>query len=257
MLDPVLGGCVYFDPAKVESIKLEWFERGVRFLEQSGIPIRQIDVEGSSLLDMNEIHNYPKAVPTLRSSLASDKVTGLHLSAHRIPHTNIALKSEACASIDTKYGYAYLGVPPREDLDHHTILLQTLEMVQELPEIRYGIAFTRSAHQAPAFYARGMLGGTGQVPKEDQDTRDRIFSWFGEIRRQRRHLVGGFRSIYPAQLLSEAHRQVKVAEGPMVKDLGFGTWTQLEGGLWLWELDENELPKVKQMMDKAGLLLAA
>ncbi|QJW94885.1 hypothetical protein FTUN_2411 [Frigoriglobus tundricola] len=122
----------------------------------------------------------------------------------------------------------------------------------------YGIVYLRSNLFGPDRYAKGIMASSTKLPFEkDLPTRDRIFKWFGELRRDRRHLRGGFRSVYPVQLRSEAHRQMRLDTGVSVAELGLGTWTRVGDGLWLWELTDAEVTKAKALFERSGLLLAA
>jgi hypothetical protein len=125
-----------------------------------------------------------------------------------------------------------------------------------LPGVGYGIAFVRSNQLAPSFYACGLNGAGSRDPRPPIEITDRIGKFFQQVRFHKRHLVDGFRSIYPAQILNNQHREV-VVEAVRVADLPFGRWEQLPDGLWLWELNDAEVAEAMILFERAGLLLAA
>jgi hypothetical protein len=258
MTNPTLGAALYFEPVEAGPIPTAWLDEALRLLAQSSIPIHEASMSGAPDFVPKGAVPFPASETVIRAGLASGSAESVYLHGHPTRRNNLVLRCRATAGFSRNSGYSYLVVPERPGLTFSDLLLATHALTRLAAPCRYGIAYRRSAHLSPSLYARGMLGESLEAPdKEDLETGDRIFRFVDEINRTRRHLRGGFRSIYPAQLLSEAHRQVRLVTGETVAELKFGTWTAVEDGLWLWELEGSELMEAKALFEVSGLLLAA
>jgi hypothetical protein len=256
MTDPTVCAALYFDPKEVGPISVAWLDEALRLLAQSQVPLRQFEVHGvPGGFVQDQAEPLPQRLDRLRAALSAGRAESLRLYAHPVDRTtSLVLCWRASAGIGYERGDGFLGVPVRPGLTFKDHLLATYSLTRLVAPCRYGIAYLRSAHLAPAFYARGMLGNSLEAPDwEDSDTGGRIYRFSGETR----HLQGMLRSVYPVQLLSEAHRSARLTDGRPVAELGLGRWTQVEGGLWLWELNEEEMPIATQALERAGLILAA
>ncbi len=258
MGDLIVGAAVYFDPTAVGPVPVDWLDEALRLLALNRVPVSEFETVGAVTLDETEIQPYPPNADRLRAALASDPVQIVCLRC-RESETALAVQRQAMVEINGRFGFAFLGLPVEAGLDLKGALLATHRLTRMVARPSYGIAYLRSGRFSPNGYAMGInAGSTLNFPApEDLPTRDRIFKWFGELRRDRRYLRGGFRSIYPVQLLSEAHRQAKLDSGVTVAELGLGTWTPVEDGMWLWELNDAEVVEAKALLERAGLLLAA
>jgi hypothetical protein len=257
MTDPTVCAALYFEPTEAGPIPVTWLDEALRLLAQTGIPVRESEITGVPGFAQDETQPFGPNEVGIRAALSSGGARSIRLYAHPSHQEGYVLCWRASAGVGLRWGDGFLGVPARIGPSLKQNLLAAYALTRLVAPCRYGIAYLRSTHLAPAFYARGMLGSSDEAPDwEDLATRDCIFR-FGTVMKQKRHLEGGFRSVYPAQLLSEAHRQAKLDDGRGVAEIGLGVWTPTEGGLWLWELNDEELPLAKAIMERSGLLLAA
>jgi hypothetical protein len=65
----------------------------------------------------------------------------------------------------------------------------------------------------------------------------------------RRYLTGMFRGAYAASLLSDAHVKAPV------RSVGLGKLSEIQEGIWLWELAPEQIPVAQELLDKAGLII--
>jgi hypothetical protein len=257
MTDPALGAALYFRSEDSRPIPVEWLDEALRLLALTGIPVHESSVVGIPGFDPDWTQPFPENEAAIRAGLTSNSAESIYLHGHPAIRTNLALRSSISAGLSRKSGYAFVVVPERVETTCAELLLATHQLTRLVAPCRYGIAYRRSARLAPSLYARGMLGGWGDdADKEELATSDRIFRFVGEVSRTRRHLRDGFRSIYPAQLLSDAHRQVRLNTGETVGELKLGVWTAVEDGLWLWVLRDTELIHAKELFEQSDLLLA-
>jgi hypothetical protein len=258
MTDPTVCAALYFDRAEAGPIPVAWLDEALRLLAQTGIPVHESSITGVPGFDPERTQPFAPNQAGLRAGLASGSAQSIYLLGHPSRQEGLTLRCRTSAAINCNYGYSYVGVPEQPGLTPRELLLATYALTRLVTPCRYGIVYRRSAHLSPSLYARGMLGDSGEAPdKEDLETTDRIFRFVGEMQRGKRHLRGGFRSVYPAQLLCEAHRATRLPDGTTIAELGLGVWTPVAGGLWLWELTDTELASAKELMEHAGLLLAA
>jgi hypothetical protein len=258
MDDLIVGAAVYFDPEAADAVPVGWLDEALRLLALNRVPVSEFETVGASTLDETEIQSYPPNAERLCAALASDPVKIVILRC-RESETALAIRRQAVAEINGRFGFAFLGLPVEAGLDLKEALLATHRLARLVAQPAYGIAYLRRGRFAPGGYAEGInAGSTLEFPApEDLQTRDRIVKWFIEMGHERRYLRGGFRSVYPVQLLSEAHRQARLDTGVTVAELPLGQWTPTEDGMWLWELTDAELTEAKALFERSGLLLAA
>jgi hypothetical protein len=258
MDDLIAGAAVYFDPAAAGSVPVRWLDEALRLLALNGVPVREFETVGASTLDETQIQSYPPNAERLRAALASDPVKIVCLWC-RESDTALAIRRQAVAEINGRFGFAFLGLPVEAGLDLKGALLATHRLARMVAPPGYGIAYLRSGRFSPNGYARGYSAvSTLEFPApEDRQTGDRIGRWHTEMVLNGHYPQDKFRSVYPVQLLSAAHRQARLDTGVTVAELGLGTWTLVEDGMWLWELTDPELAEAKALFDRSGLLLAA
>ena len=122
----------------------------------------------------------------------------------------------------------------------------------------YGIGYSRSALKAPCMYAVDIHGGVLHPdPNEPREERERIGCWYRELlfASRRRHLKGYFRDVYPANLLSTAHVNAPLGESKTLLTAGWGRFTPIDEGLWIWAVADEDIPKARAALHQAGLLL--
>jgi hypothetical protein len=124
---------------------------------------------------------------------------------------------------------------------------------------RYGIAYLRSSLLAPCMYAIGIGGGVhSALSKESEEDRERNGAWFRELLDSDegcRHLTGHFRDVYPANLLSTAHVNARVGRSRTLLTAGWGTFTPIDEGLWIWTVPEKDIPKARTALIRAELMI--
>jgi hypothetical protein len=121
---------------------------------------------------------------------------------------------------------------------------------------RYGIGYSRSSLKAPCMYAIGIIGGAAYPdPNDAEEDLDRIACWLHELRGPRRHLNGYFRNIYPVNLLSTEHVNTQVGENKTLLTAGWGEFNQIDDGLWIWTVPDEDIPKARDALLRAMVLL--
>jgi hypothetical protein len=225
-------------------------------LEKTAIPLRQTEVVGAQLLDPDRIHDYAAVKSVIATSVQKGTVPRMAVYGADLLQENLVLSCDTCYHFKGDWGVTSIGWPLRFGPSPATILRLLHAAMSGLPGIGYGIAFVRSNQLAPSFYACGSIGRAHRGPRLSVQITDRIGNFFQQIHKHKRHLVDGFRSIYPAQILNDRHREVMI-EGVRVADLPFGQWERLPDGLWLWELSDTEVAEAMALFQRAGLLLAA
>lgn len=257
MADQILSAALYFDPRSARSVTAEVLDTAVTLLTPSQIPIREFEISGASLFPKPVVYPFPpKSWKRLQTALVTQHPTSFALYAHATK-TDLPMSWQASVGIDWKAGYVFLGALLDCLRGARAVLEEALPLCRLIAPCRYGIAFVRSERLDPAGYAHGIVGGFSETLQIDDATSLRIGQWNRELRTSRRYLRGWFRSVYPAQLLSEQHREAPLTDGREVADCGLGTWEEVEEALWCWELSEEELPKAHELLSEAGLLLGA
>ncbi len=257
MVDPIVGAAVYFDPKAVGPVTVEGLDEALRLLALSNVPVREFETVGSPTFD-EELRPYPPNARRLREALASEPVKILRLCCHATKLEDLVAQWQALAEINGRYGCIFLGMPPEAGLSLKEVLVAVHRLARTIVRSYYGIAYLRSNLFGPGQYAKGMIDRSTKLPfPEDLPTRERIGRWHTEKLLSGHYPQDQFRSVYPVQLLSEAHRQAKLDTGVTVAESGLGTWTPAEDGLWLWELTAAELVEAKALFERSGLLLAA
>ena len=256
MVDPILGAAVYFNPSSAR-VAAEWLDGSLALLARSGAPVRVFGTDGVSGLESDVLHPYPPYAERLRSALQSKPC--MHLELHALAkELEAILQPQGTAQFSGEFGVAFIGLPPGAGLRPGELLQEVYRLARVTVRARYGIAYFRSNLFGPAQYAKGILGKSTTLPFEDDPlARERIRKWLQHKLQGNAYPQDGFRSVYPAQLVSDVHRTARVDTGQTVADLGLGTWTPADDGLWLWELTDDEVTEAKAILDRSGLLLAA
>jgi hypothetical protein len=219
--------------------------------------VREFETVGSPTFD-EELRPYSPNAERLRKALASESVKILRLCCHATRLEDLVAQWQALAEINGRFGCVFLGLPPEAGLDLKEALSAVYRLAQTIVRPYYGIGYLRSNLFGPDDYAKGIMGKSTKLPfEEDLPTRERVGRWHIEKILQGHYPQDKFRSIYPVQLLTAAHRQARLDTGVTVAELGLGTWAPVEGGLWLWELTDAEVTEAKALFERSSLLLAA
>ncbi len=256
-VENTLTAALYFDSApEPVRIRSEWLNAITVLLERTAIPIRQAEVVGVARRVANQMPDYAEDKVVIEAAVAAGGVPRMALYGADLPQENLVLECDSSFHFKGDWGVVSIGWPAKLGPTPSQILRSLHTAMTGLPSIGYGIAFVRSNQLAPSFYACGTNGAGSRNPRLPYAVKDRIGKFFQQVQSHKRHLVDGFRSIYPAQILNDRHREVLV-EGTRVADLPFGQWEQLPDGLWLWELSDAEVAEAMALFEHSGLLLAA
>lgn len=259
-LPEMTSAAIHFDPAAVDRVPPDWADEAVRLLALSGLPLRKFEAASNPGYEKARVVLDPTSVGPLRDALAAAPAVFASLWARK-SERNEDLVGQAVAEVDVKTGLGLLVFPASVGLSLRDTLMAAYRLTRLLAPAVYGIAFPRpGGWQSPISYALGMGSEKqfGHLTQEELETSELIGKWRDELLwGGRRHLRGGFRSVYPVQLVSEAHRQARLETGQTVGDLPLGTWTPFEDGLWIWELGEEEVFPAWDALQRSGLLLAA
>jgi hypothetical protein len=249
------SAALYSEPDAPGYVSLEWLD-GVRaFFRSNGLHIREYGVSATSVCGEGS-YAFRDGDPQLYAAVRTGAVRYLELYCHSQPRRDLVFGWEAVAHVSLSKGDAHLGLPASLGMTHEELLRQTYALAMPLIAWRYGIAYSRSALKAPDLYAVGILGGVLYPDPEDTaEDKQRVGCWGRELLFDRRHLRGYFRDVYPANLLSAAHVDAPLGAKKTLRTVGLGKLTEIDAGLWLWTVPEEELPKARSALQQAGLLL--
>jgi hypothetical protein len=191
--------------------------------------------------------------------VAEGKVLAVELNAHRELDRSLALRWEASADINLERGSAFVGVPESSSLSKGELLRSFYAACKSLAPWRYGIGYALSTARAPGLFAVGMSGGmtSDDVVRFEDDPafRKRVTLWREEHWGERRFLHGMFRDVYAANLLTEEHVRARLKDGTPLLEAGWGTFEELDPGVWLWEVPSEEYLEARAALREVGLLV--
>lgn len=137
-----------------------------------------------------------------------------------------------------------------------------LKLVKDLSaffEHSYGYVFQRSFKMGPIFYPFGVITGFSfkqKFPEEDQIT---AWSNIGTLKhsKYKPHFI---RDVYRLNFLSPQHLDGPVAGGTLRDWIKAsperGTLEPVVGDLWCWEVEEENIPKVREDLKPHNILIA-
>jgi hypothetical protein len=266
-----ISAAIYFASEPRASIPMHWLDSASEFFaEHSLSPVLFSTEDGGHLSgdcyvlaehggNIIDDDGYVLAArgTELVEALRDGAITGLYLDS---PRSISAGRSDwrAAASVSLIYGLFYVGLDDALISNPAELLRRAYGIAEGTFNVRYGIAYSLPLAGDPACFA---IGHPKQSPMEVLEmirhrpewghrkrTPDEL--WRDELIGEKRHLTGLFRGAYPANILSDTHlRRVDPSS------LGVGAISPLGAGLWLWEIDESEIPEAQDALDKAGVLI--
>lgn len=116
----------------------------------------------------------------------------------------------------------------------------------------YGIYYTMPFACGPLYYALGI--GKYGAPEWLQENVGKFSSAWKDGKLSK----GKFREVYPFNVLSPAHLDVRVDnirfEDWVIRG-GHGRLSLLEQNVWIWEVEKSELERVRLAMGRSGVLI--
>lgn len=129
-------------------------------------------------------------------------------------------------------------------------------LIRDLSPI-YGIGFRREMDLGPTFYAMGGCMGLQPWGPEKSEG-ERIDRWRALGIKQRVYEEGFLRGVYRWNVLTELQLARQI-EGVSLRrwieeDRERGSLAIVEGSTWLWEVKEEQMPRVRSAMENAGMV---
>ncbi|HQS85134.1 MAG TPA: hypothetical protein PLY23_09635 [Alphaproteobacteria bacterium] len=123
----------------------------------------------------------------------------------------------------------------------------------------YGYAYQRLFKLGPTWYPFGTIQGLDW--DKDRKEREDITKWNNEYRMSDgKYKIGDLRDIYPMNLLSKTHQNLKIDSLPFFEwikaDSKRGSLTALNDSLWAWWVDPDNIPSVRESLRPLGWMLA-
>ncbi len=249
------SAALYCEPDVPGHVSMAWLEGVFDFFRLHGLRVREYGISGTSVCAEGS-YEYRDQDLRLHAAVRTDTVRYLELYCHSQQRGDLVFDWEAAASVSLSKGDAHLGLPASIGVNHDDLLQQTYALAMSLTAWRYGIAYRLPTLRAPSFYAVGICSLPLSIdPDFSEEDEERVGCWQDELLFYRRHLNGFFRDVYPANLLSAAHVNAPLGDKDTLLTAGLGKLTLLEDGLWLWTVSEEDLPKARSALHRAGLLL--
>jgi hypothetical protein len=235
-------------------VSAEWLDATVNLLKSHRLCIREYVIPDNPVCK-GGTHAFRESDPQLYAAVKTEKLRSVELYCHPRKQHNLLWEWNGAAILSLTHSNAYLGLPAscRTPLDE--LLRQLYSLAKPITSWPYGIGYFRSSELAPSLYAVGVGGGPGQ-PDPTDTNRDRLRRglWLNELICQFRHLHGHFRDIYPANLLSAEHVNARLGKKTLLT-AGWGTFTPLDEGHWLWTVPEEDIRPAREALVQAGLLI--
>lgn len=118
----------------------------------------------------------------------------------------------------------------------------------------YGIAYQRDFDKGPSLYAYGVIGNEGYSDEEEKN----IAKWMHIYGDPERYREGDLRDIYPYNFLSEAHLVRNVGDKTLKEWIMLssehGTLTPLTEKLWTWEVPQENISSVRELLRPTGIV---
>jgi hypothetical protein len=235
----------------------EWLEGAINLLRSHGQRVREYAVADNPVCSEGT-YDFRDNDPQLDAAIRSGALRSLYLYCHSHKLRGLLFSWEGAASINLAEGNAHVGLPVMGDVSLDELLRQTYLLSKPFALWQYGIGYFRSSEKAPSLYAAGILGGTRYPdPNESEEDRERIGCWYRELlfAGRRRHLRGYLRDIYPANLLSTEHVNARAGDNKTLLTAGWGTFTPLDDGIWIWTVPDEDIPEARATLLRADLLI--
>jgi hypothetical protein len=262
---------LYFAPDRMRSVPMRWFEwvrELFRFYNLSPI-LFSADGQGFetgecyvlAIAGMDIIDNAGQRLVArqedLISSIRNGHIVSLELDS---PRSLSGGRSDWRAMTDVVLpdGNLFVGLDDCFADDPCRLLQVVFSVAAPLFDVRYGIAYKSRLSEKPDSYAIGAtslkfseLRGRIEARHSGRHVKSPDQLWQDELNGNRRHLVGLFRGAYRANVLSKAHVQ-----NADLLSHRIGALSPLSGGLWLWELADDELPIAQAMLESKRLFVS-
>lgn len=144
---------------------------------------------------------------------------------------------------------------------YHFNTQNVLFLVSELIKFfdpKYAYVYQREFKLGPAYYNWGAIMG---IPREEgyRYERWKITKWLDHYPERKGYKTGDYRDIYPYNLISSAHLEQEI-EGKKLavwikSDERNGELTKLSDDLWMWKVDEANIPHVREAMRSTGRVI--
>jgi hypothetical protein len=123
----------------------------------------------------------------------------------------------------------------------------------------YGIGYTRARRLDPVCYAIGLNFDPGDLTAEEEAEQDWIGTWGETLFADQVYRKGILRDVYRWNFLTRPHLRKKVGGVPLDQWIRRGPRRGKLGefgrGMHLWEVPAMDIPKVRQTLLAAGLIL--
>jgi hypothetical protein len=138
-------------------------------------------------------------------------------------------------------------------------LLPVAREVAGLLKPVYGIGFTRAHRLDPTCYAIGLNFDPGDLTPEEEAEQDWIGTWGETLFADQVYRKGILRDVYRWNFLTRPHLRKKVNGVPLElwirRGPRRGRLGEFGRGTHLWEVPAKDIPKVRQSLLRAGLIL--
>ena len=255
----ILSAALYCAPAQTR-VSRAWADAVVRFFDEHGLPLQECEFIRANGRESGA-RSFAKARKKLWQELDAAAIGTLGVYAHRERQSELLTGWQGYAYLGVSGGMAYVGLLASEGLTPGELLRRSYTLSKPVAGWVYGIGYWHSSLYGPEFFASGMITHPPDFHRnrdreeETKPYRDRVACWGRELRNQRRHLQGWFWDVFPANLLSERHVEAPLGRGRTLRTSGFGTFEPIDPGVWLWEVSPEQLPRAKEALGQAGLLL--
>jgi hypothetical protein len=206
------------------------------------------DFSGPKIFENND--------PSLFNAAKHGSLRTVDVLCHSRKKKGLLMNWEGAATMNLLEGYAHLGLPAHYGVSLGELLRRTFTMAKSIAPWGYGIGYSRSSLKAPCMYAVGVGGGSLESHlNETEEERERIGCWYREMRYHRHHLEGHLRDVYPANLLSNEHVNARVGQNKTLLTAGWGEFATIDDGLWIWTVPDEVIPKARDALVRAKVLL--
>jgi hypothetical protein len=249
------SAALYCERGSSGHVSAEWLNGVLTLFNSNGLQIREYSMEDNEVCSEGS-YPFRDNDPQLYAAVRTGTLQYLTVYCHSTKRRHLLMNWEAVVTMDLSEGFTHLGVPVSCGIAHEELLRQAYALAKPITSWRYGIGYSRSSLKAPCMYAVGIGGGALYPdPDETEEDRERIGCWYREMRYHRRHLEGHFRDVYPANLLSTAHVNVRVGKNKTLLTAGWGEFAPIDEGLWLWTVPDEDIPEARAALLQAEVLL--
>jgi hypothetical protein len=257
MTQIITSAALYFKPDAARNVPQIWLNSMTGILAEAGLPFQEfaITTESGSPSGLFRSNTY-RSMLTREVEQGNVKVLGLYSNPAR--DHDLVMDWKGLAYVDMTRGDCFLGLPQSGELSPGGLLRLAYNLVKSVSNISYGIGYFHQRLKGPDFYAVGIIANPDPeifFDAEASAAADRIAKWMHEMGGRRRYLDGWFRTVYPANILSETHVNALLHGGVTLLEADHGCLTPLEPNRWLWEVSDAEIPVAEAALREAGLVI--